>query len=224
MLKPIVLSCVLMLQASNLSAALIFEDFSSGLNGWGHIQTSGSSSTGGTSGTLDPKSIIGDGGPSGIGDNYLQYQDVDSNFMHAIFGNGWSGDLSAYNNGLFSFDFIQTAPSFGTSFIASFGFLRVTGGGLTFGTDVIPDNPSTDWQNQSFSFSAATFGATEQQWSTVLANVTEIRLNVESWNGIEEFVGLDNVSLRTRAVDGPASAWLFSLGIFYILLIARGRQ
>lgn len=212
------------LLSSNAFAALIFEDFSSGLNGWGHIQTSDGTSTGGSLGTGDPKSIVATGGPSGTGDSYLQYQDVNASFMHAIFGNGWSGNLSAYNNGTLSFDYIQTAPSTGSAFIGSFGFLRISGGGLTFGSDVISGNPSTAWQNQTLVFNAASFGATTSQWNTVLLNVTEIRLNVESWSGIQEFVGLDNVSLEAARVNSPSMAWLLSLCVYIILLTAKKRK
>ncbi|NTS77524.1 hypothetical protein HR060_11685 [Catenovulum sp. SM1970] len=177
------------------------------------MQTSDADGTTPLSTSTSPLTLAANGGPLGTGDSYLQYTDVDTNFMHAVFGTGWSGDLSAFNNGTFSFDYIQTAPTSGSSFISDFGFFRIFGGGQTAGIDVIPSNPSVNWTTQSFNFSAANFGVSNTVWNTILSDVTGIWLNVESWNGVTEVVGIDNISLTAATVSEPPT---LSLLIFLL--------
>jgi hypothetical protein len=223
MLKKLNLLLATVLLCANASASIISEDFSGGLNGWSYIQTSSGTSASGFTPTLNPVSLVASG------DNYIQYRDVDANFMHAVFGDGWSGDLSAFNNGTFSFDYVQTAPSSGSSFISTFGYFRIFGGNLTATAtataafDAVANNPSTNWATQTFTFDAATFGVSESDWNTIISNVTGIWLNVESWNGVAEFVGLDNISLRARAtsVSEPTLLGLFGIMVASMLTARR---
>jgi hypothetical protein len=43
----------------------------------------------------------------------------------------------------------------------------------------------------------------ETNWATLLSNVTTFRIETESWNGVSETVGLDNVKL-VAAIPIPA--------------------
>ncbi len=206
------------------SAATLSENFSSGLNGWQVYGTSAAQGANGTANSGANVSVQPTGGPAGGADPWLSMSDSTGSWMHAVFGNGWSGDLSGFDGGTFSLDYIQTVPSSGSNFFSSFGFFRVTGGGQSVGVDIIPSNPSSSWNSVAVSFSAGTFGISQSQWDNILANVTEIRIQAESWSGITETVGFDNVKLTTLApVPLPASVVLL-LGALGMLSVGRRQR
>jgi hypothetical protein len=137
-----------------------------------------------------------------------------------FFGNGWSGDLSGYDVGMLSLDFVH-GLSLQTSLIGSFGRITVSGGGDSFKADIYSGAPTFQWQTASLGFSAAVFGASDADWANVIANVDTIQIRLESWSGNTEVVGLDNVQLS--AVPLPASALLL-LGGLGMLTVVRRRQ
>lgn len=202
--KLIVALCLL--GGTSVGATTLTEDFSSGLNGWRVFGTSGAQQPGGTADNGAAIVVQPSGGPSGASDAWLSLDDTNSTWMHAVFGNGWTGDLSGFDGGDFSLDYIRTVPASGGSLFGSFGFLRVSGGGQTVGLDIIGPDPSSTWATASIGFSASTFGVSQSTWTNILTNVTEIRIQTESTSGFTEVVGLDNVTLA--AVPLPASLLL----------------
>lgn len=202
-----------LLMGSAAQAATITEDFSGGLNGWTHLTTTGAGGAGGTTGGA-VVAIVPDGGPTGTGDAYIEYTEANSLWHHAIFGAGWTGDLSLYNGGMFSLDYVQTS-GVGSPELASFGILRVSGAGTSATFDMVAAAPTGTWTTASLLFSASTFSVSESTWASILGNVTEIRFQTESVSG-HEVIGLDNVSLVSPAtVPLPAGGALLlaALGV-----------
>lgn len=204
MLSAIVIAATAAVAVPASAATTLFEDFSTGFNGW--------SSTGSVS------LIVPGGGPAGASDPYLLTTDAVNTAMVAMAGNGWSGDLSAYNNGTLSFDFIhlgQVEPTL----IGSFGRVTITHGGGTAMGDAYAGGPMATWTTAMLGFNAQTFNRTPEQWAAILSNVTSISIQLESWGGISESVGLDNVQLS--AVPLPASALLLLAGLGGLVVMRR---
>jgi hypothetical protein len=87
----------------------------------------------------------------------------------------------------------------------------ISGGGITASVDLLPNGatpPESTWATYAVPFTAATFAVTPQEWSTLLANVTELRLSVEALFG-NEVEGIDNFQITPE----PALGLLLALGL-----------
>lgn len=200
--------------ASAASATTVLsEDFSGGLNGWttlnGDVQ------------------LVSDGGPDGTGDAFFASTDTTGGSgteMTTVFGAGWSGDLSAYNRGTLSFDFAHSLRAERLSptaslpaipdLIGSFGRIYVTSAAgvhpvvdTFLGTEWL-----SEWRTTSIRFDATTFRVSEADWASILANVTNISLRLESWAGIDEVVGLDNVALTPVPLPAALPMMVLAFG------------
>ncbi len=206
MLRMVVFAGAVVAAGQASAATALFEDFSGGLNGW----TAEGAEFG----------VAPTGGPSGAGDAFMFVVDNANTALHATFGNGWTGDLSAYDTGTLSLDFVHPTLV-QTSLLSSYGRVTVTGASGSAVADIYNGDPSTLWQTAALGFDATTFGATDTEWSDILSNVQSITIRLESWSGNTETVGIDNVSLA--AVPLPASV-LFLLGGLGAMFAFRRRS
>ncbi|MEJ6392671.1 VPLPA-CTERM sorting domain-containing protein [Gymnodinialimonas sp. 2305UL16-5] len=192
--------------ASQAGATVLREDFSGGLNGW---STSGAAF-----------GIEQSGGPLGAGDAFMFALDNENTAMATTFGNGWSGDLSVYNHGKLSFDFIHTNIEEPT-LLSSFGRLYVNGTSGSVHADTYSGSPGATWTSVWLGFDANAFNTSESNWQSIIADVTSIELRLESWAGNTERVGLDNAQLAPVPLPQTAFLLLASVGG---LFIARRRS
>jgi len=186
------------------------EDFSSGLNGWSAVNAASNGIGGGAGGAT--LTVPTDGGPAGAGDAYLRTEDSAGGYSQLLFGNGFTGDLSATNGGTLSMDYIRFNGN--GAEILDFGRLRVSNSAanLSAAVDIVPLAPTAAWQTASVDFTASAFGVTNEDWATILGNVTEIRFQNESINGVNEIQGFDNVTLAPVPLPAGGALLLAALG------------
>lgn len=119
----------------------------------------------------------------------------------------FTGDLSAYWRGRFSFDWFSTADNYDT------GDVILTGAN---GTVLVADatNPGTDWTHAEIKLNAASWHvgaidgpiATNRQLKDVLADVADLRIRAEHVYGGESG-GLDAVKLTSSDKLAMATAF-----------------
>jgi hypothetical protein len=117
------------------------------------------------------------------------------------------GDLRAFDGGTIAFDGnmlgIGGAPW--TSAGQDYGHLRISSPAGVRTVDLVPapGQPLNGvWTTYSVPLDVATWGGTQDTWTSILANVTEMRLSVEAMFGAE-IQGIDNFKLTTR----PEAPW-----------------
>jgi hypothetical protein len=163
-LKKLIFVAAMFMAGQAGASTALFEDFSGGINGW--------TATGATFGVRDV-------GASSPGDPALLTKDADNSEIEVFFGNGWAGDLSSYDGGVLSLDFIH-GLSLETSLIPSFGRLTIFGGGQRVQTDMYSGAPSFDWMTTSVGFTArpATFRSRTRQAEGAMAKLAFLGLGV----------------------------------------------
>lgn len=193
-----VIALVLLL-ASTASAAPIVSDFSSDVDGWTHVGA-----------TVFQQNASG-GNPGG----FLYIDNGEGVITYIIAPAKFRGALSGYNGGTISFDGKMLGIG-GSGYNATndYGHLVVSGSAGMAVADLLPGTapnntpPQNAWATFSSPFTAAAFGVSEQQWSAILADVTDVRLSVEALFG-NEIQGVDNFQITPE----PSVALLLALGL-----------
>ncbi len=176
-------SVLLSVLANPAHAAVVSSTFDTSGEGWIGIPGEGSAaffSSGGNPGGHIRVTDIG-GGPS-LGSGAI----APSKFL---------GDLSGFNNGMLSVD-LATFAGGGPTF-QIFGTVRISGAGDTAFFDLtITAPPFGTWRTLSAPLTAAAWGKTSLQWMTILADVTEIAMSTDAFDGADT-IGIDNFTLAT---------------------------
>ena len=143
--------------------------------------------------------------------NVFSYLEAPSKFL---------GNLSAYNKGTISFDaaLLVVLADFPSN---AFGLVTISGGGDSASFDMAPNFLPTDWTSYAAPLDAATWGKTEMQWASILADVSTIRIDLEPIGGSNEVVGFDN--FRISAVPLPTGIYLFGAALFALGIFGRRR-
>jgi len=180
------------------SAVVIISTFDSSVDGW---TVSGGNESFATPG----------GNPGG----YLRSVDNSPTFMTANAPAPFLGNLTSFDGGTIGFD---SKLFSGTGAIQTrFGEISITNGSITGTADFAPAN-LPDWTTFSSAFTAAVFGLSQSDFTTLLSSVTAITLILDSTVGQGEVVGLDNFFLRNdlgnpNSVPEPSGLALLSTGL-----------
>jgi len=208
LIAPVFLFFVL---ANPVQAATISSTFDASGEGWIGIPGEGSSqffASGGNPGGHIRVTDIGVGGDLGSG---------------AIAPSKFLGNLSSFDNGMLSVDLGNFGG--GGTIWSTFGVVKISGTGgavaLRDLTDTVP--PSGTWQTFSAPLTAAAWGKTSLEWMTILANVTEIAIGTDAFDGTET-TGVDNFTITTTPIPIPATVWLFGSALAGLVGFARRKH
>lgn len=189
------------LAATPATAQTIQSTFDSGLDGWTAFGiTTSWQSTGGNPGGF----IRGDDEP------FTSYLLAPAAFL---------GDLSAFNGGQLSFDHIVLDTQ-GNPIEGLGGTVEIFSGIQSASADLL--TPSLTWQTGSVSLTAAAWSVSQATWTSILSNVTEIRVVIDSTFG-DNSDGFDNFTIVAPEpppavpVLGPAAGSILTL-----LILASG--
>lgn len=207
-------SVLLLLLAHPIHAAVITSTFDLNADGWTGIPGEGSVAflpAGGNPGGHIRVTDIGVGGTLGSG---------------AVVPSQFLGNLTAFDDGVLAVD-LATFVGGGATF-PIFGTVRITGAGDSALFDLTATAPPAGvWRSFSAPFSAAAWGKTSADWAAILANVTEIAMSTDAFDGADT-IGIDNFTLTSRAastVTEPESFGLVLLGVAVMLLLrTRSRR
>ncbi len=118
------------------------------------------------------------------------------------------GDLSQYDQGSLSFD-LKCTVSNNNTFFSAFGLVGIYSGGTNVQLDIVPDIWLDEWTAVTIPLTAATWGIGESEWQALLADVTEIRITMDSQWDYYDRTGIDNVCIApvpTAAAPGSFGA------------------
>ena len=104
------------------------------------------------------------------------------------------GDLSAFNGGYMSFDHIALDTA-GESIAGLGGTVEIYSGSQVASADLL--TPMTSWQTGSAPLTATAWGVSQATWTSLLSNVTEIRVIVDSTLSGGNADGFDNFTIVT---------------------------
>ena len=204
--------------SSSSYALTISSTFDTNDEGWIGIPGEGSASysaTGGNPGGHISVTDIGSGGLLGSG---------------AVAPGKFLGDLSAFDGGTLSVDLASIAGAGGPTW-SVFGLVWIQGGGTEAFHDLIVNAPPIggSWVSLSTTLDAASWGVSDAVWASILANVTEIQLGTDAFNGADT-IGVDNFSIATAAAGGtgpsvpePPTIGMLSLGLVGLAFVRRKR-
>jgi hypothetical protein len=195
----------LMLALGSAGATVILSDFTTNVDGW----------------TLVTRGIITYRATGGNLGGYLDVQDTGSaSYDDYIYAPAkFLVDLTAFNGGTLSFDAKWLDLAGGTLNNNSFGTIRL-GGATGVSRDLaVIGLPGATWAPYSINLTAAAWGLTEAQWTTLLANVTEIRICLDATVLANEHIGFDNFQLyhddqpSEEPLPDPQALWLMVAGL-----------
>lgn len=171
------------------SAFGVISTFDSDLDGW--------TRTGDTT-------FFGQASPGGNPDGYMRIVDAATGaIIHVKAPAKFLGDQSGYNGGALSFDFRVFTGS--TSLLTNWGTVTITGSSGSASLD-LGSPPGDAWTTYSTPMTAAAWGKSELEWTSLLSDITEIDLYAEAING-GETLGMDNFQITPEPASAALLAW-----------------
>lgn len=211
--------------AAGLANAAISEDFSAGAGGWQAVDLPGSGNYGSVISTFSVTYFATGGSPGG----YIRASDPSSNSFYFDAPGTFLGNLGGYQGGTLAFDTYYTPNTAANAWRDDADVLIYSGSQILAWRAA--SNPGASWTHVSTTLgvgqgwrvgSITGAVATADNISSVLGNVTALRIRGEYVNGVTETTGLDNVAIS--AVPEPESWALLLAGIGLIGLRRRGAQ
>jgi hypothetical protein len=206
-------SVLLFVLVNSVHAAVISSTFDADAEGWIGTPGGGSCTWFASGGNPDGHIRCTDisGGPVASGAN------APSKFL---------GDLSAFDNGSLSVD-LATFGGSGATF-PNFGRVRISSAVDTAFFDLATTAPARGtWPTFSAPLTAAEWGKTSLEWMAILADVTEIVVQTDAFDG-PDTIGIDNFTIMSQApIPEPGSLALVAGGAAVILFFrtrSRGNR
>ena len=110
------------------------------------------------------------------------------------------GDLTAYNQGTLKFDLKNTYDN-GQDLLWNYGNVIISSSNSTANKNVVPLQYYSEWTSFTIPLTDSVWGQTESGWDSLLADVTEITIQMDAqWNYYDKSA-LDNFSISPFSSD-----------------------
>ncbi|MFH2050776.1 MAG: hypothetical protein ABIJ12_15180 [bacterium] len=134
-----------------------------------------------------------DGNPGG----FVEFEDFEDLCGYFLAPSKFLGDLSIYDQGTLSFDLKNTVNN-GQTMLGCYGMIRISSGTLYAEKNVVPYNTYlSDWTSFSIPLTAEEWSVTEEQWDSIIVNVTDIIIYMDTQMNYYDHTGLDNFCITS---------------------------
>jgi hypothetical protein len=131
-------------------------------------------------------------GTGGNPGGFIEFEDNEDQCGFFSVPNTFLGDLSEFSQGTLSFNLKNTVDN-GQTMLACYGSIRISSGVLSAEKNVVPYNTYlNDWTAFSISLTAGDWGVTTTRWDSILTDVTEIIIYMDTQMNYYDRTGLDN--------------------------------
>lgn len=168
----------------------------------------------GTSGWTAQVGTVDWADTGGVPGGYLMIESADGAFGVASAPAQFTGALTSYNGGAFTFDTTIVSRAYEVGSIPPIGsrpdvfsvVVTVEGAnGLVATAQTAPIFTTTRWVGMGLDFTAAAFGVSESDWLSILADVDAITISTDGPDFLRPFViGFDNIALLPTPGAGVA--------------------
>jgi hypothetical protein len=148
-------------------------------------------------------------------DGFIEFEDDQDGAGVFIAPNKFLGDLSSYDQGTLSFDLKNTYDN-GLDSLWGYGNVKISSSNSSAQKNVVPLMFYSEWTSFTIPLTATDWGLTESGWDSLLAEVTEISIQMDAqWNYYDKSA-LDNFSINPFSSDvepdlNDGYPWGFSL-------------
>jgi hypothetical protein len=149
---------------------------------------------------------------NGNPDGFIEFEDNQDGKGIFISPNKFLGNLLLYKLGTLEFDLKNTYDN-GQDSLYGYGEVKISSSNSFAAKNVVPLRYYNEWTSFTIPLTASDWGLTESGWDSLLADVTEINIQMDAqWNYYDR-IGLDNFSILPYSSDlndGSPNDKLFS--------------
>jgi hypothetical protein len=127
-------------------------------------------------------------------DGFIEFEDNQDGAGVFVAPGKFLGDLTGYKKGTIKFDLVNTHNN-GQDSLYNYGNVTITSSFNSASKNVVPLHYITDWTTYSIPLTAEEWGLPQSAWDSLMADVTELKLQADAqWNYYDR-VGMDNFSI-----------------------------
>lgn len=136
-------------------------------------------------------------------DGFIEFEDNQDGKGVFIAANKFLGDLSSYDQGTLSFDLKNTYDN-GLDSLWGYGNVKISSSNSFAEKNVVPLMFYSEWTSFTIPLTAIDWGLTESGWDSLLADVTQISIQMDAQWDYYDKSALDNFSINPFSSDvGP---------------------
>jgi len=139
-------------------------------------------------------------GSGGNPDGFIEFEDDQDGKGVFLAPGKFLGDLTPYDQGTITFDLKNTVDN-GQDSLYGYGNVKISSSNSSAEKNVVPLQYYSEWTSFTIPLTDSIWGLTESGWDSLLADVTEITIQMDAqWNYYDRS-GLDNFSINPFSSD-----------------------